>query len=227
MMRKRIALFTLVLIGIFLSFVGMEKLYAKTYPNPMPQGGEVAFVSGIQLDLEKRFATIAQAEAAGYFRYTNEDDTGSISYANLAWTSHDATQPSQLWYDVHGNLLGADFSVPYTKGMRPKLWGVNPERWDHFPKHVHYVLRDDHGSTMYHGISIKKFLAAGGNETAPVAATLVKMGLAKDADDVARVFVFPNIWDLMVWIKPNPAGAFADKNPLVKPSANAEKGDGM
>jgi hypothetical protein len=27
----------------------------------------------------------------------------------------------------------------------------------------------------------------------------------------------PSIWDLIVWVKPNPSGAFAEKNPLVKP----------
>jgi len=29
----------------------------------------------------------------------------------------------------------------------------------------------------------------------------------------------------IVWVKPNPNGAFAEKNPLVIPSANAEKDD--
>ena len=51
------------------------------------------------------------------------------------------------------------------------------------------------------------------------------MGKAKDVADVTHVFVFPSIWDLIVWIKPNPNGAFADKNPDVIPSANAEKSD--
>ena len=64
--------------------------------SPQPQGAEVAFVSGIQSDLSSRFATIAQAQAAGYFRYTGEDKTGSISYANRQWTSSDPQHPSQL-----------------------------------------------------------------------------------------------------------------------------------
>jgi hypothetical protein len=48
------------------------------------------------------------------------------------------------------------------------------------------------------------------------------MGIAKRASDVQHVFVFPAIWDLIVWIKPNPSGAFADQNPAVIPSATAE-----
>lgn len=54
-----------------------------------------------------RFPHASDAEKAGYVRYTNEDNTGSISYANFSWTS-DPTHPSQLWYDKSGNLLGAD-----------------------------------------------------------------------------------------------------------------------
>ncbi len=49
------------------------------------------------------------------------------------------------------------------------------------------------------------------------------MGIAKNVADVKRVFLFPSLWDLIVWIKPNPNGAFADKNPLVTPSADAAK----
>jgi hypothetical protein len=82
--------------------------------SPMPQGAEVAFVKQIQTDLNARFPTPADAEQAGYFRFGNEDEDGAISYANLHWQSGNPQQPSQLWYDVKGNLLGADFSVKQT-----------------------------------------------------------------------------------------------------------------
>jgi hypothetical protein len=39
---------------------------------------------------------------------------------------------------------------------------------------------------------------------------------------VKRVFLFPSLWDLIVWVKPNPLGAFADKNPNVIPSTSAQ-----
>ena len=61
------------------------------------------------------------------------------------------------------------------------------------------------------------WLAAGGSLENPSAATLVKLGKVKSASDVVTVFSFPAVWDLIVWIKPNPDGAFAYKNPLVKP----------
>lgn len=194
--------------------------------SPMQQGTEVVFVKTIQKDLMARFPTAADAVKAGYFRYTNEDEDGAISYANLHWQSGDPQHPSQLWYDVHGNLLGADFSVLQSNSPEPPaVWGVDYRRWVSFREHVHYILIGPNGSEVYGATSVKKFAAAGGNVDNPQAATIVKMGKAASVADVKRVFLFPSIWDLIVWVKPNPNGAFADKNPLVIPSANAEKDD--
>jgi hypothetical protein len=194
--------------------------------SPVPQGGEVAFVAMIQKDLTARFPTPADAEKAGYFRYGNEDEDGAISYANLQWQSGNPKEPSQLWYDVNGNLLGADFSVLQSGSPAPpSVWGVSYRRWVSFREHIHYILAGPNGTEVYGATSVKKFAAAGGNVDDPGAATIVKMGKAKNVADVKRVFLFPSIWDLIVWVKPNPNGAFADKNPDVIPSANAEKPD--
>lgn len=184
--------------------------------SPKPTAAEAPFVSAIQRDLMARFPTAAAAEAAGYVRYTNEDDTGAISYVDTRnWTS-DPTHPSQLWYDTKGRLLGADFSVPWTE-TRPSLWGIDPRRWDRFGLHVHYIYTDG-GATIYgKAVGGKQFVAAGGDLAKPDAATLQKMGAVKDAGSVSYVFTFPKIWDLIVWVTPNPDGAFADKNPLVVP----------
>ncbi len=194
--------------------------------SPVPQGTEVAFVKQIQTDLNARFPTPADAEKAGYLRFGNEDEDGAISYANLHWESGNPQQPSQLWYDAKGNLLGADFSVKQsTSPEPPSIWGVNYRRWISFREHIHYVLIGPNGTETYGGVKAAKFSTAGGDVDHPQASTLVKMGIAKSVTDVKRVFLFPSIWDLIVWIKPNPNGAFADKNPLVTPSANAGKDD--
>lgn len=196
----------------------------KATLSPMPQGSEVAFVQSIQKDLMGRFPTAADAEKAGYFRFGNEDSSGAISYANLQWVSSDSQHPSQLWYDVHGNLLGADFSVPQSSSPEPpKQWGVSPARWISFREHVHWVLAGPNGTDTYGATSAKKFAAAGGNVDDPQAITVVKLGKAQNIAQVKHVFLFPSIWDLIVWVKPNPSGAFAEKNPLVVPSATAEK----
>jgi hypothetical protein len=190
-----------------------------TYHGPV-SASEKTFVASIQADLMKRYATVADAEKAGYVRYTNEDETGAISYANLHWESTDAKHPSQLWYDKNGKLLGADYSVLLsTSPGRPTLWGINPGRWVEFDGHVHWVARDPAtGKPSYDNwIENAKFAAAGGSVTQPTAATLVALHKVTDASNVTTVFEFPSLWDLIVWVKPNPNGAFADKNPSVTP----------
>ena len=215
MLRTIAAVFVTLALGTAASALADQD---ATYTGPM-SASEKAFVASIQSDLGARFPTAGAAEKAGYIRYTNVDDTGAISYANLQWTSSDTRHPSQLWYDKSGNLLGADFSVPYSGGARPQLFGVNPGRWVEFDAHVHYVLVDPAtGKKTYdHWIMADKFKNAGGDPAHPTAADIVSMGKAKSSADVATVFAFPAIWDLFVWVKPNPNGAFADKNPNVTP----------
>ncbi|MBV8373844.1 MAG: hypothetical protein JOY69_11340 [Candidatus Eremiobacteraeota bacterium] len=190
-----------------------------TYFGPT-NAAENAFVAAIQADLMKRFPTAAAAEKAGYVRYTNEDDTGAISYANMQWQSTDIRHPSQLWYDKKGRLLGADFSVLYSPGAsRPALWGINPGRWVEFDGHVHWVAKDPATRKLLYDQWAwdQKFAAAGGDYAHPNAQTLVVMKRVPNTADVVTIFHFPAIWDLIVWVKPNPKGAFADKNPTVTP----------
>lgn len=207
-----------------LAAVALTATVAYADQNPTKTGkptpSEAAFVAAIAQDLTARFATAADAERAGYFRYTNEDNTGAVSYANLHWQSGDPKHPSQLWYDKNGNLLGADFSVlTSTSAARPSLWGVDPGRWYEFDAHVHWIGRDPTTGklTFDHYATDKAFVKAGGDLKAPRAATLVAMKEVPNVKDVAKIFVFPSLWDLIVWVKPNPNGAFAEKNPNVKP----------
>jgi hypothetical protein len=189
-----------------------------TFTGP-ESAAEKAFVRAIQLDLTTRYPTAAAAVKAGYVRYTEPDDTGAISYANFQWVTSDPKHPSQLWYDRQGRLLGADFSVPFSAGQaRPDLWGVNAGRWVEMDGHMHWVTKDASGKMTYDlWMPDSKFTAGGGNTTKPTAADLVTMKKVASASDVVTVFHFPSIWDLIVWVKPNPNGAFADKNPTVTP----------
>jgi hypothetical protein len=104
----------------------------------------------------------------------------------------------------------------------PHKWGIQPGRWSEFDAHVHYVAIDPAtGKKLYDKFVMPPpFIKAGGDLQHPQAATLVKLGLVKHTKDVATIFLFPTIWDISVWVKPNPAGAFADKNPLVTPSTH-------
>jgi hypothetical protein len=214
MVRRALAcFFTLALATAAAAFADQ----GPTYHGPLSPA-ETAFVAQIQSDLMKRFPTAADAVKAGYVRYTSEDNTGAISYANRQWVSADPQHPSQLWYDKHGNLLGADFSTLVTGTDRPTLFGVNPGRLYEFDDHIHYVLKDSAGDISYDQYMYPKdFAAKGADPKNPTAADLVALGKANSPAEVVTVFDFPSIWDLIVWVKPNPSGAFAEKNPDVTP----------
>ena len=214
---------SLVAFSASIAFAGTALAQSTPKPPPQPTPAELAFVDGVQKDLMQRFPIVADALKAGYFRYTNEDTSGSISYANLQWQSSDPQHPSQLWYDAHGNLLGADFSVlKEESSTAPARWGVQPRRWHALPAHIHYILTGNGGTDTYGYVLANTFVAAGGSEINPDAGTLARLGITHGRDVKRSVlFLFPALWDLTVWVKPNPSGAFANLNPLVTPSAAA------
>jgi hypothetical protein len=216
---------------------------AAPTPSPAPtaapaqSAAETQFVKSVTADLQKRFATTSAAAAAGYFQYTFEDQTGAISWVNTNHWQSDMTHPSQLWYDANGRLIGADFSVLQSNSpSRPTIWGVSPARWlDFSPAHVHFAVKTSSG-LQYGGIGDKTMAKVGGSVNNPTAADIVKVGklprwkvlkipAPQSASDVAFVFSFPALWDLQVWLVPNPLGAFAEHNPNVIPSANAKEQD--
>ena len=65
------------------------------------------------------------------------------------------------------------------------------------------------------GVETRTLPNASGDKAALVATALP--GLTTP-DQVKFVFLHPAMWDLVVWVLPNPDGAFADANPNVKPS---------
>jgi len=208
---KRVVASLLAFFGTLAVAAAADKLSGVPLPS------EVSFVTKVSADLQARFPTPDAARRAGYLRFTDEDNTGAISYANKHWTSSDEAHPSQLWYDVNGRLLGADFSVLQADSPQaPQKWGVDPRRWIKFGAHDHYGLVGPNGTTIYSGMGMKK-LPPGASLEHPTAAMLVAAGVAKSTSDVRFTFLFPAIWDLEVWVLPNPSGAFAESNPDVKP----------
>ena len=204
---------------------------------PAESASEKQFVAAVTTDLQNRFSTTQKAAAAGYFRYTDEDQTGAISWVNTSSWASDQTHPSQLWYDVNGRLIGADFSVLQSSSPgRPNVWGVAPSRFlDFSPAHVHFAIKTASG-LAFGGVGSKTMTKVGGSVDNPTAADIMKisqlsrwkkLGIPKPAKaaDVAFVFSFPAIWDLQVWLVPNPLGAFAEHNPNVTPSAAAKNMD--
>jgi len=198
--------------------------------SPVPTAAERPFIAKLQADIPARFPTIAAATKAGYFQYTSEDDTGAISYVNLnVWNSTDLDLPNQLWYDVNGRLLGVDYTIleQQSPAAPASLFGyaVAPARWLHRRAHIHWGFHAADGTLVLGAMPIAKLTAAGGTpdatraHLAANATALVATGIPglTRPDQVAFVFLHPAMWDLVVWVLPNPAGAFADANPDVKP----------
>jgi hypothetical protein len=201
---------------------------------PAPSPAEAAFLAKIMHDLPMRYPTTQSATRAGYVRFTNEDSTGAISYVNIkAWNTTDPDVPAQLWYDVHGRLIGADFSVRRDPAASPppgppSLFGIDPKRFYTVGAHIHYVTCDKTNGKCVYGkaIGAKKYATVGDVEH-PTAEGLVKAGVVTDPSTVSAVFLYPAIYDVSIWVVPNPLGQFAEKNPNVKPSAQAGHGEDM
>jgi hypothetical protein len=198
---------------------------------PQPTAAEQPFVAKLQQEIPARFATIPAAEKAGYFQYTPEDRTGAISYVNLkVWNSTDLAVPNQLWYDVNGRLLGVDYTILEAQSPKPPAtlfgYAIDPGRWIHRGPHMHWGFTMPDGSLKLGALPVQKFVDAGGTpnatqgDVAANKAALVKAGLPglQNPDQVKFVFLHPAMWDLIVWVLPNPAGAWADANPNVTPS---------
>lgn len=206
-----VAVFSLLSGGLARAQMDMKSMSGQ------PNASEAAFVEGISKDLHARFATTAQAAKAGYVQFTEEDETGAISWGNGKWTSTDARHPSELWYDTSGRLIGADYTIRQTdSATAPTLWGVDPKRWHKGGAHVHYGVKQPDGSIKLGGIG-RGLTKVGGSITAPTKQMLVNAGVAKSTADIAFILTFPAIWDLQVWTIPNANGAFAEENPAVKP----------
>ncbi len=197
---------------------------------PAPSAAEAAFLAKIMRDLPKRYPSTQSAVRAGYVRFTNEDKTGAISYVNIkAWNTTDPDVPAQLWYDVNGRLIGADFSVrrdPAASPAPPSLFGIDPKRFYTVGAHIHYVTCNKTSGKCVYGkaVGAAKYAAIGDVEH-PTADGLVKAGAVTDPASVSAVFLYPAIYDVSVWVVPNPLGQFADMNPNVTPSAHAGRGE--
>lgn len=253
-MKHRHAWLSLVLACVAVLTAGRAGAAAAkpSEPSGHPTSAEKSFVAEVTAKLRARFPTVAEAEAAGYVRYTNEDETGAISYANKRWASADADHPSQLWYDANGKLLGADYSVLHARNPRaPQRFGVDSRRWlDFSTAHYHFALRAVGSEPIYGALEetrrglVSEIERVPGKPVAAKVPTsklarvradlarsspraIVDAGLAPSLGDVAFFFKFPALWDLMVWVAPNPSGAFAEKNPSVKPVHPPAKMSGM
>jgi hypothetical protein len=212
---------------------GAAQTPAPAPPTPSPYAApltpaEQAFYERASAALQRLYPNPAAAERAGWFRYNNEDRTGAISSINPAYANTpDLEHPYQLWFDVNGRLIGADFSQTVASFPEPTLFGLQKLRFRRVALHVHFVMKQPDGTTRYGlAVSAADFRAAGLDPLKPTADDLVKLGKVPSAAAVVQVFPIHENWDAQMWLIPNPAGQFVDANPNVRPSPTQGGGAG-
>jgi hypothetical protein len=123
--------------------------------------------------------------------------------------------PNFMWYDRHGHLAGVDYELPKSRYPAPPHLAAFPvlsSRWTLIREHVHYAYSVD-GVTKY-GVSH----ATPEMCTEKIALDVLRAHGAKIPSNAKMVWAMyhPAVWDLAMWVVPNPRGAFADLNPNVK-----------
>ena len=189
---------------------------ASSTPVPKPNADETAFIADVTKVLQERYPTTGAAEAAGYFQMTRLEDDGTVIWFNGKWDEDVGKyDPNFLWYDKNGKLVGLDYeyrvsSTPKAPG--PGIYPVMASRWTTIDAHIHFAYKLPDGTIKRRGAATIK-----GVDGDPTAAQLQTAKLLPANATLLWSHYHPKSWDLGFWLVPNPNGAFADLNPLVKP----------
>lgn len=194
----------------------MSMPMAKATPAPKPNATEAAFIAGVTSALQQRYPTTSQARAAGYYQMTKMEKDGTVIWFNDDWgkgVSKDA--PNFLWFDKGGRLVGLDYQyavADYPQHPGADVYPVMAGRWSTIDAHMHFAYKLPDGTVVRRGAEALK-----GVTTDPTAAQLTAAKLLPPGATLLWAHYHPKSWDLGFWLVPNPNGAFADLNPLVKP----------
>ena len=194
---------------------GMVMPAAKSTPAPTPAPAEAAFIADVTRTLQAKYPTTAAATTAGYYQMTRLEDDGTAIWFNNKWDANVSKYaPNFLWYDKNGKLVGLDYQ--YTVSANPKppasAYPVKASRWSTIPPHMHFAYKLPNGTVKRRGAMLLK-----GETADPTAAQLKAAKLLPANASLMWAHYHPKSWDLGFWLVPNPNGAFADLNPLVKP----------
>ena len=202
---------------------------------PAPSAAEAAFLAKIMRDLPARYPTRSRAIAAGYVRFTNEDDTGAISYVNVkAWNTIDPDVPAQLWYDVEGasdrRRLQRAARSPTRPPPGPRRSSASiPYAFTLGGAHIHYVhLRQGIGQMhVRQGVGRRRSTLSVGDVEHPTADGLVKPASSTTPPSVSTVFLFPAIYDVVGLGRAQPARPVRRPESERRPERNAGQGEDM
>jgi hypothetical protein len=177
---------------------------------------EATFIAGVTPSLTARYATAADAVAGGFIQLTpvSKDDNTSI-YFNMTYTNVDPMHPNFLWYDRRGKLVGLDYEYAMSQWPKPpgmSWYPVLRARWVVIPSHFHYAYRAANGTVVRHGARLRPNISGD-----PITAAELRADrLLPKGSTLMWAHYHPKTWDLGFWLVPDPAGAFAAKNPNVK-----------
>jgi hypothetical protein len=185
-------------------------------PQPAkPSQSEAAFVAQVTQALTAEFPTTADAKAHGYMQMTHMESDGTIIYATMRYDGIDVNHPNFLWYDRNGRLVGLDYEYPKYAWAKPPgahFYPVASSRWTTVGSHEHFAYTIAGGPMQYHGARPTPNL-----EGKTITADELRAdGLLPKGAKLAWAEFHPSCWDLGFWVVPNPNGAFADLDPLVK-----------
>lgn len=180
---------------------------------PMPSAAESKYIAGVSKSLDAAYPTASAATANGYTQLTKLESDGTMIFATMKYDGIDATHPNFLWYDRGGKLVGLDYEYPKSAYPKPPTtFPVAASRWVTIPQHVHFAYRIGDGPIVRRGARAQANLT-GGSITAD---ELRADGLLPKGATLLWADFHPTCWDLGFWTVPNPNGAFADLDPLVK-----------
>jgi hypothetical protein len=186
-----------------------------TPATPAPTAAENAFVTRVSHELLAAYPTTAHATAHGYMQMTKLESDNTIIYSDMKFDGITETHPNFLWYDRHGKLVGLDYEYPVSttpKFPGPSVYPVAPARWTTVHEHVHFAYQINGGPIVRKGARAQANLKSG----AITAAELTADGLLPKGATLVWADYHPTCWDLGFFVVPDPDGAFADPDPLVK-----------
>lgn len=177
---------------------------------------EKTFVSDTSQRLQSEYPNTAAAKSKGFvLLYDSIDPDNTYNWTNMNFNDVTPDRPNFLWYDRRGQLAGVDYEVPKSHyPTKPQLaaFPVLASRWTPIAEHVHYAYSVN-GATKYGATH-----ASPDMRTGKIALEMLRAHGAKIPSNAKLVWAMyhPAVWDLAMWVVPNPHGAFADLNPNVK-----------
>jgi hypothetical protein len=182
---------------------------------PMPSAAEAKYIASVSQSLEASYPTVAAATSHGYMQMTKLETDGTMIFATMKYDGIDSTHPNFLWYDRNGKLVGLDYEYPVSAWPKPPgstTYPVAASRWVTIHQHVHFAYRIGNGPVVRRGARAVPNLMG----KTITAAELTADGLLPKGATLVWADFHPTCWDLGFWTVPNPNGAFADLDPLVK-----------